>query len=920
MGTGASRDSRERELKESEEKAHNLSKAHGEVQLLYAVTSRNVQDTHHWIKRLKNVNFYDPFGKTPLHRAAFLGDVEIVRLLLQAGADVNMLASSAEPAVQYRSALHEASERGERDHRQIMQLLVRAGVNIGGKDGRGKTALDIMSERGYRAAVHCLLDESRAVQRNLEVDLLQLSTNIRLYQPEHHQWLIVPPKIINPNNVTLKLDEEDQLISDIFDFRHIAGELSPDQVCIVKFPHDQVYPDESRRLVAVNVGSKHLTGHPTWEFFFKTEKPKPYVVADLAQLSCFAVLSRPLTDTFTVGSSGGELTSTADPRASVKIPENASNDMKVVLEILPVDESTTKRAQKHEDECKLVQSAGAVLRVKVTGPEGNDESIETSRPVELQLPAPTLLQEQSDGDDDDDDELRILQDSHDNEWNDVTDSLEPKRDRDGGSVKCQVKKLETAGYITIFAKHLQGLAAAFGRVFLHRHIFNVNMLIFYNDENPDNVQLYVGCCLSDKTRGEAKDLKEDGYKMFQRPSKDIFIREGEKFYIEFSGNVKPRDEEGIEDSLWFTFHSKKRNNHTETSVKVVDTTQEPRTNILFKWPSQGEDQAGSGDTKLHKRKTAHDECFLKMEVCLPKEILGPGTASTKREPKMSSANQRLLINNRIEIMNNMQPQEVMDYLIQKWVLDADEVEEIRNTQPTKAKQVAALLDKLPYKYDQAFDIFVEVLKETKHGYLAALLQGKAKPDPPTLVKVKSESSKSLNITWTPGSDGGCQQHFEISYSQKGSSNFSMPHEVKPPGVTSYQITGLQEGTMYTVRVCGVNDLGPGGYKDAEGTTQAGPTMSKHNQDILRKKRDEVVKIMQPDKVIDHLVKDQVVTDEQATVIRTSQSSRDLIVTALLDLLPFHGDQAYTGLLSALRDTNQPYLAALLCGSGPAKPF
>eukprot|EP00058_Branchiostoma_floridae_P026841 XP_002612332.1 hypothetical protein BRAFLDRAFT_80046 [Branchiostoma floridae] len=383
--------------------------------------------------------------KTPLHRAAFLGDVKIVRLLLQAGADVNMLASSAEPAVQYRSALHEASERGERDHRQIMQLLVRAGVNVGGRDGRGKTALDIMSERGYRAAVHCLLDESRAIQRNLEVDLLQLSTNIRLYQPEHHQWLVVPPKIINPNNVTLKLDEEDQLISDIFDFRHIAGELSPDQVCIVKFPHDQVYPDESRRLVAVNVGSKHLTGHPTWEFFFKTEKPKPYVVADLAQLSCFAVLSRPLTDTFTVGSSGGELTSTADPRASVKIPENASNDMKVVLEILPVDESTTKRAQKHEDECKLVQSAGAVLRVKVTGPEGNDESIETSRPVELQLPAPTLLQEQSDGDDDDDDELRILQDSHDNEWNDVTDSLEPKRDRDGGSVKCQVKKLETAG-------------------------------------------------------------------------------------------------------------------------------------------------------------------------------------------------------------------------------------------------------------------------------------------------------------------------------------------------------------------------------------------------------------------------------------------------------------------------------------------
>ncbi|CAH1270058.1 SDK1 [Branchiostoma lanceolatum] len=906
MGTGASKGTQENPSKVEKKKAAFIKQKEERKQLIDAVTSRNVQDTHHWIKRLKNVNFYDPVGKTPLHRAAFLGDVKIVQLLIQAGADVNMLAASIEPAVQFRSALHEVAERGERGHRSIIQLLVRAGVNIGGKDGRGKTALDIMAERGHKAAVHCLLDEGKAAaERNSEVDLLQLSANIRLYKPEDQQWIVVPPKVVNPNNVTLKLQEEDQLISDIFDFGHIEGELSENQVCIVKLPHDQALQDDERRLVAV--AGKHLTGLPTWEFFFKSMEIKPYVVAEIAQLSWFAVVSRPLSDTFTVGSSGGELTSTVDPRASVKIPENTSSELKVVLEVLPVDESTTKRAQKHEEECKIVQSAGSVLRVTVTGPDGNHEDIETSRPVQLQLPVPRLLQEQSEADENDD--VRILQDKHDNNWEDVTDVTD--HSLVGGRVKCKLQKLETAGYITIFAKHLKGLAAAFGRVFRHRHIFNVNMLLFYNDSNPDDVRIYVGCCLSDKTRCETKDLKEDGYKMCLRPSEDIFLPEGEKFYIEFSGNVKPIDDEGTQNSLWFTFHSKKRRNHKEISVKVVDTDQEPRTQVLFKKPSEEQqDQAASAVTISSWTKTETDECFLTMTVCLPKKT--PASSSSIAEAKlMSLANQELLINNRVEIIQNMVPQEVMNHLIQEWVFQPEEIEEIRNTQNTKSKQVAAILDKLPYKDDQTFDDFVKVLEITKHPYLVALLQGKAKPSPPTNVKVKSESSKSLKISWTPGSDGGCQQHFQITYCQKGSNNFGMPDEVKTPGVTSYQITGLQASTTYVVRVCGVNDLGTGGHQVAEGATQAGPTMSKHNHDVLRRTQDELVEKMQPEEVINDLVRKQVITTKETEYIRNTQSSRDLIIKALLDLLPFKGDRAYTELVASLDDTNQPYLAALL---------
>ncbi|KAI8504377.1 Fibronectin type III domain-containing protein 3B [Branchiostoma belcheri] len=882
----ASTGSKEKESKESEARAADQKATDDRKKLIEAVTSRNVQDTHHWIKCLKNVNFYDPFGKTPLHRAAFLGDFEIVDLLIRAGADVNMLASSSLPQVRSRSALHEASERGEKDHRRIIQRLVQVGVNIGSKDG-------------HKAAVHCLLDAGVDKQRDSEEDLLQLSTNIRLYQPKDQEWHVVPPKIVNPNKVTLKLHEEDQLVSDIFDFSHIEGELSPDQVCIVKLPHDQVIPDESRRLVAV--ASKHLIGLPTWEFFYKSLDIKPYVVAEIAQLSWFAVLSRPLTDSFSVGSSGGELTSTADPRASLKIPENTSSDMTVVLEILPVDEKTTKRAQKHEDECKIVQSAGSVVRIKVIGPEGKEEDMEPSRPMALQLPAPKLLHGESEVDEN---ELRILQDKQDNEWWDVTEDIKHRLVND--RVKCELKKLEKAGYITTYAKDLEGLAAAFGTVFMHRYRSDVNMLIFYNDKNPDDVRLYVGCCLSDDTRGETDDLIKDGYTMCQRPSKDIFIRVGQRFYIEFSGNVQPRDEEGIEDSLWFTFHPRKRRNHIETSVKVLDTSQDPRTNVHFKWPSQGgQAQAAGGNTKPNMTKAETDGCFLTMQVCLP-------------PAKLSLANQELLRKNRVEIVNNMQPQEVMDHLYQEFVIEFDELEEIRQ-QNTRSKQVGALLDKLPYKDDQDFGRFIQVLQKTKHKFLAALLQGKAKPDPPTGVKVTSESSKSLTVSWTPGSDGGCQQHFQITFCQKGSSIFAAPDLVKTPGVTSHEITGLQASTTYEVKVCGVNDLGPGEDQKAEGTTQAGPTMSKNNQDILSRNQDEVVQKMQPEEVIDYLIQHHVITAKEATEIRNSHSSRDPIVANVLDLLPFKGDRGFTVLLAALDDTNQPYLAALLRGAEKPDP-
>ncbi|KAH9955976.1 ankyrin repeat-containing domain protein [Lactifluus volemus] len=86
-------------------------------------------------------------GWTPLHRASLSGHLEVVRLLLDHGADVNATKQD------HRRSLHLASSSG---YPEIVKLLLERGADIHVLDDDGRTPSQEASRRGYRRIVKLL--------------------------------------------------------------------------------------------------------------------------------------------------------------------------------------------------------------------------------------------------------------------------------------------------------------------------------------------------------------------------------------------------------------------------------------------------------------------------------------------------------------------------------------------------------------------------------------------------------------------------------------------------------------------------------------------------------------------------------------------------------------------------------------------
>src|SRR4051812_47396900 len=102
--------------------------------LMQAVRSNDVAAVERLIAQGANVNELEPSGDAPLVMAAYLGHTEIVRKLLEAGADV----TAVDPGMK-ATALHAAAYAGRTEP---ARLLIQYGVDIDKQGPRnGYTAL-----------------------------------------------------------------------------------------------------------------------------------------------------------------------------------------------------------------------------------------------------------------------------------------------------------------------------------------------------------------------------------------------------------------------------------------------------------------------------------------------------------------------------------------------------------------------------------------------------------------------------------------------------------------------------------------------------------------------------------------------------------------------------------------------------------
>lgn len=84
--------------------------------------------------------------ESPVYRAAKSGDLEIVKLLLNAGANPNAISQVPWKKIYQETALHRAAREG---FLEVAQALVKAGAKIDTKDRNGHTPSDLAQKNGH---------------------------------------------------------------------------------------------------------------------------------------------------------------------------------------------------------------------------------------------------------------------------------------------------------------------------------------------------------------------------------------------------------------------------------------------------------------------------------------------------------------------------------------------------------------------------------------------------------------------------------------------------------------------------------------------------------------------------------------------------------------------------------------------------
>ena len=116
--------------------------------LFQAVANMQAAAAQLLLDRGANPNLANSLGGTPLMKAAHVGSLPLMRLLLKAGAEVNTARPEAGA-----TALHYACDY---NHPDCAEALVRAGCNTSLRDMYGLTGRDIAREQGHTVVLERL--------------------------------------------------------------------------------------------------------------------------------------------------------------------------------------------------------------------------------------------------------------------------------------------------------------------------------------------------------------------------------------------------------------------------------------------------------------------------------------------------------------------------------------------------------------------------------------------------------------------------------------------------------------------------------------------------------------------------------------------------------------------------------------------
>ncbi len=132
------------------------------MSILKAIRESDFVAVKEFIKEKGDINtVINASGETILIRAVWFAKADVVRVLIDAGANVNAITGYG------NTSLMDAARQG---HEEIATLLIKAGANINARDKDGCTALDYAVYFGRKEIVELLKKEgAKTVFSNKEI-------------------------------------------------------------------------------------------------------------------------------------------------------------------------------------------------------------------------------------------------------------------------------------------------------------------------------------------------------------------------------------------------------------------------------------------------------------------------------------------------------------------------------------------------------------------------------------------------------------------------------------------------------------------------------------------------------------------------------------------------------------------------------